>query len=128
MYSMPLAIGTMAVPTSEIRPRSGMKGKAVHIIHVYEDFLWAMGDKSEPPELESISDDEYEEEEEEEEEQGRDGAAEQDKSRPSEPAQSSDTHDVAQKMQEASIADTKSTAKQLTTNGNWMNQPSSHNI
>jgi translation initiation factor 2D len=57
----------MAVPTSEIKPRSGMKGKAVHIIHVYEDFLWSMGDKSEPPEMQDISDDGYEEEEEEEE-------------------------------------------------------------
>lgn len=51
----------MALPTSEIKPRSGMKGKAVHIIHVYEDYLWSMGDKSGPPELLDISDDEYEE-------------------------------------------------------------------
>ncbi len=28
-----------------------MKGKAVHIIHVYQDYLWTMGDKSEPPQL-----------------------------------------------------------------------------
>ncbi|KAG2231959.1 hypothetical protein INT48_001268 [Thamnidium elegans] len=41
-YSYPLAIGTMTVPTSEIKPRSGMKGKAVNIIHVYEDYLWSM--------------------------------------------------------------------------------------
>jgi translation initiation factor 2D len=53
----------MALPTSEIKPRSGMKGKAVHIIHVYEDYLWSMGDKSGPPELQDISDDEYEEDE-----------------------------------------------------------------
>lgn len=53
----------MALPTSEIKPRSGMKGKAVHIIHVYEDYLWSMGDKSGPPELLDISDDEYEEDE-----------------------------------------------------------------
>lgn len=59
----------MAVPTSEIKPRSGMKGKAVHIIHVYKDYLWSMGDKSEPLELQNISDDEYEEEEEEKEEE-----------------------------------------------------------
>ncbi|RCI04594.1 hypothetical protein CU098_011374 [Rhizopus stolonifer] len=65
-YSYPLAIGTMAVPTSGIKPRSGMKGKAVHIIHVYQDFLWSMGDKSDPPQLEHMSDDEYEEEEGEE--------------------------------------------------------------
>lgn len=58
----------MATPTSEIKPRSGMKGKAVRIIHVYEDFLWAMGDKSEPPEIHDVSDDEYVEEEEADEE------------------------------------------------------------
>ncbi|ORY95679.1 hypothetical protein BCR43DRAFT_493418 [Syncephalastrum racemosum] len=74
-YPYPLAIGTMALPTKDIRPRSGMKGKAVHIIHVYHDHLWAMGDKSEPPELETISDDEYEEEEGEDEEDGRDDAS-----------------------------------------------------
>ncbi|CAO0798618.1 unnamed protein product [Mucor circinelloides] len=110
-YSVPLAIGTMAVPTSEIRPRSGMKGKAVHIIHVYEDFLWAMGDKSGPPELESISDDEYEEEEEEEEET----AEEEQDQKPSESEQLNETNALAQKMEETSITDTKSTAKQLTT-------------
>jgi translation initiation factor 2D len=41
----------MVLPTSDIKPRSGMKGKAVHIIHVYQDYLWTMGDKSEPPQL-----------------------------------------------------------------------------
>ncbi|KAI7867020.1 hypothetical protein BDF14DRAFT_1882133 [Spinellus fusiger] len=45
------AVGTMALPTSQIKPRSGMKGKAVHILHVYQDHLWAMGDKSDPPGL-----------------------------------------------------------------------------
>ncbi|KAL9558325.1 hypothetical protein MBANPS3_000948 [Mucor bainieri] len=108
-YPMPLAIGTMAVPTSEIRPRSGMKGKAVHIIHVYEDYLWAMGDKSGPPELESISDDEYEEEEVEE---GVDGGAQQDETKPSEQEPSNDANELTQKTEQASIADTK----QLTTN------------
>ncbi|KAI7857575.1 hypothetical protein BDC45DRAFT_500145 [Circinella umbellata] len=56
-YPYPLAVGTMTLPTSEIRVRSGMKGKAVHIIHVYRDFLWAMGDKSDPPEIVDISGD-----------------------------------------------------------------------
>ncbi|KAI9489297.1 hypothetical protein BDB00DRAFT_981244 [Zychaea mexicana] len=56
-YPYPLAVGTMALPTSEIRVRSGMKGKAVHLIHVYRDHLWAMGDKSDPPETVDISDD-----------------------------------------------------------------------
>ena len=58
----------MASPTSEIRVRSGMKGKAVHIIHVYKDFLWAMGDKSDPPQVVDISgdgDEEYTDDEEE---------------------------------------------------------------
>lgn len=63
----PLAVGTMALSTSEIRPRSGMKGKAVHIIHVYQDYLWKLLDKSDPPELEHLSDGEYEDDEEEEE-------------------------------------------------------------
>ncbi|KAF7727001.1 hypothetical protein EC973_008114 [Apophysomyces ossiformis] len=66
-YPYPLAVGTMALPTSEIRPRSGMKGKAVHVIHVYHDYLWAMGDKSEPAEFQNTSDDEsYQEDETEE--------------------------------------------------------------
>ncbi|KAI8145920.1 hypothetical protein BJV82DRAFT_602744 [Fennellomyces sp. T-0311] len=56
-YPYPLAVGTMALPTSEIRVRSGMKGKAVHLVHVYRDYLWAMGDKSDPPEAVDISDD-----------------------------------------------------------------------
>ncbi|KAI9275983.1 hypothetical protein BY458DRAFT_489044 [Sporodiniella umbellata] len=55
-YLYPLAIGTMALPTSEIKPRSGMKGKAVHILHVFQDCLWSMGDKSEPPEIPQDSD------------------------------------------------------------------------
>lgn len=100
----------MALPTSDIKPRSGMKGKAVHIIHVHEDFLWAMGDKSGPPELESISDDEYEEEEDEE------GEEEQ------EHGQSKDTNVITEKMEEISIATPTAPAtansKQLTTNGN----------
>lgn len=100
----------MALPTSDIKPRSGMKGKAVHIIHVHEDFLWAMGDKSGPSELESISDDEYEEEEDEEE----DGEQEHE--------QSKITSVITEKMDKVSIANstTPVTAnpKQLTTNGN----------
>ncbi|KAI8639833.1 hypothetical protein BD408DRAFT_420803 [Parasitella parasitica] len=99
-YSTPLAIGTMALPTSNITPRSGMKGKAVYIIHVYKDFLWAMGDKSGPPELESISDDEYQEEADEEE------TTEQTK----------DTDVIVEKTQEISITpDTTTSSKQLTT-------------
>ncbi|KAG1472283.1 hypothetical protein G6F56_001634 [Rhizopus delemar] len=67
-YLYPLAIGTMVLPTSDIKPRSGMKGKAVNILHVFEDCLWAMGDKSEPPEIPQDSDSDEDESEEEEEE------------------------------------------------------------
>jgi translation initiation factor 2D len=44
----------MAVDTAKITVRSGMKGKAVNLIHVYQDFLWALGDKSDPPNLEAL--------------------------------------------------------------------------
>ncbi|KAI9323122.1 hypothetical protein BX666DRAFT_1883530 [Dichotomocladium elegans] len=48
-YDYPLAVGTMALSSRDIRVRSDMKGKAVHLIHVYRDYLWTMGDKSDPP-------------------------------------------------------------------------------
>lgn len=54
----------MALASKDIKVRSGMKGKAIHLIHVYHDALWAMGDKSDPPEMKALSDDEYEEEDE----------------------------------------------------------------
>jgi translation initiation factor 2D len=44
----------MAIDTAKIKVRQGMKGKAVNLIHVYQDFLWALGDKSNPPEIDSI--------------------------------------------------------------------------
>ncbi|KZT54753.1 hypothetical protein CALCODRAFT_438092 [Calocera cornea HHB12733] len=44
---VPLAIGTLAVPPSSLG--RGMKGKAALILHVYEDHLWEMGSKSDPP-------------------------------------------------------------------------------
>ncbi|KAI8340097.1 hypothetical protein BC941DRAFT_419368 [Chlamydoabsidia padenii] len=68
-YKYPLAVGTMATPSSSIKVRSGMKGKAVIILHVYNDFLWAMGDKSGPPDLKDISDDEYIEDSDDDEQQ-----------------------------------------------------------
>lgn len=54
----------MALASKDIKVRSGMKGKAIYLIHVYHDALWAMGDKSDPPEMKALSDDEYEEEDE----------------------------------------------------------------
>ncbi|KAI9276194.1 hypothetical protein BC943DRAFT_364395 [Umbelopsis sp. AD052] len=66
-YKYPLAVGRMALDTSNIAVRSGMKGKAVNLIHVYQDCLWAMGDKSEPPNLESIERSEDSDDEEDDE-------------------------------------------------------------
>lgn len=44
----PVAIGTAAMSGSDMF-ESGMRGKGVHMIHMYGDELWAFGDKSEPP-------------------------------------------------------------------------------
>lgn len=43
----PVAIGTAAMSGSDMF-ESGMRGKGVHMIHMYGDELWAFGDKSEP--------------------------------------------------------------------------------
>ncbi|RUS22292.1 hypothetical protein BC937DRAFT_89765 [Endogone sp. FLAS-F59071] len=50
-YPFPMAVGTIAIATSKLTPLSNLKGKAVHIIHVYKDHLWAMGTKADPPDL-----------------------------------------------------------------------------
>ncbi|KAG0202365.1 hypothetical protein BGX28_005119 [Mortierella sp. GBA30] len=73
----PLAIGTMATPGKVIASSRGSmppKGKAVHILHVHLDQLWAMGSKlelpldwSQGPQL-PMNDDEYETEDENEDE------------------------------------------------------------
>lgn len=94
----------MTVSTSEIIPRSGMKGKAVNIIHVYEDYLWSMGEKTEPPELQTISDDEYEEEEEDNVE-----------STPSPSKDDNDTPKTEGSKSADQVVETKS--KELSTNG-----------
>lgn len=78
----PLAVGTMATPSANIKVRSGMKGKAVIILHVYNDFLWAMGDKSDPPELKDISDDEYVDEGEDDDGEGDDSQQQQQENEP----------------------------------------------
>ncbi|ORZ10863.1 hypothetical protein BCR42DRAFT_333177 [Absidia repens] len=82
-YKYPLAVGTMATSSADIKVRSGMKGKAVIILHVYNDFLWSMGDKSDPPELKDISDDEYVDEDEEKDEEDNQPSEQQDHSKPS---------------------------------------------
>lgn len=83
----PLAVGTMVLPTRDIVPRSGMKGKAVHLLHVYRDYLWAMGDKSDPPDMKDMSEDEDEEEDEEQDD---------DNHRAQEPTESSTSPDAAE--------------------------------
>ncbi|KAF9283710.1 hypothetical protein BGZ68_005199 [Mortierella alpina] len=48
----PLAVGTMATPGSVIASSRGTlppRGKAVHILHVHQDQLWAMGSKIDLP-------------------------------------------------------------------------------
>ncbi|KAF9433851.1 hypothetical protein BGZ76_008895 [Entomortierella beljakovae] len=48
----PLAIGTMATPGNVIASSRGTippKGKAVHILHVHQDQLWAIGNKPDFP-------------------------------------------------------------------------------
>jgi translation initiation factor 2D len=48
----PVAVGRMAVPSSEII--EGAKGKAVVTLHTYHDALWERGSKSDPPEQVSV--------------------------------------------------------------------------
>ncbi|KZT39203.1 hypothetical protein SISSUDRAFT_1070619 [Sistotremastrum suecicum HHB10207 ss-3] len=45
--SYPLAVGTMAIPSSSLKDDT--KGKVVHLLHAYGDHLWSMGGKTEPP-------------------------------------------------------------------------------
>ncbi|KAF0384649.1 eukaryotic translation initiation factor SUI1 family protein [Gigaspora margarita] len=53
-YTYPLAVGIMCVPTNTLKPGSVKKGIAVQIIHIHQDHLWSMGDKSQPPEDEEV--------------------------------------------------------------------------
>lgn len=104
----------MALPTSEIRPRSGMKGKAVHIIHVYQDYLWKLLDQSDPPELEHLSDGEYEDEEEEEDDDDDEKNAE-------ETADSENKEEVPAKDQQQKSTEPAGTGEQkkLSVKGSW---------
>jgi len=45
--NIPLVVGTMAVPPSSLG--RGMKGKAALVLHVWQDTLWEMGSKCDPP-------------------------------------------------------------------------------
>lgn len=50
----PLAVGRMAVDADKI-DRDVTKGKAVIVIHTWNDHLWAIGSKGEPPEAVAVS-------------------------------------------------------------------------
>ncbi|XP_047237843.1 eukaryotic translation initiation factor 2D isoform X1 [Girardinichthys multiradiatus] len=52
----PVAIGQAAMSSAEMHS-SGMKGRGVSILHTYMDYLWAFGDKSNPPSLQDDDDD-----------------------------------------------------------------------
>ncbi|GJJ09213.1 hypothetical protein Clacol_003435 [Clathrus columnatus] len=48
----PLAVGMMAIDSNELRGTG--RGKAVNVLHVYEDSLWGMGSKLTPPEPQAL--------------------------------------------------------------------------
>ncbi|KAJ1948309.1 hypothetical protein IWQ62_006908, partial [Dispira parvispora] len=46
--STPVAVGLMELSTEEICTSKSNKGKAIHILHTYQDYLWKQGDQSHP--------------------------------------------------------------------------------
>jgi len=50
---VPYAIGRIAMSSTQLKmiltSPNEVKGKAVHVLHTYQDFLWEQGSKSEPP-------------------------------------------------------------------------------
>ncbi|KNC96131.1 uncharacterized protein SPPG_08518 [Spizellomyces punctatus DAOM BR117] len=52
---IPMAVGTMTVSSADIKKsRYEMRGKGVKILHTFGDYMWAHGNKSEPPELDFV--------------------------------------------------------------------------
>ncbi|KAJ3165813.1 Eukaryotic translation initiation factor 2D [Irineochytrium annulatum] len=47
----PLAVGNAVVGAEVVAGMTELKGRGVKTVHAYGDFLWASGDKSEPPEV-----------------------------------------------------------------------------
>ncbi|KAG0285733.1 hypothetical protein BGZ96_010047, partial [Linnemannia gamsii] len=99
----PLAIGTMAIPGQVLASSRGSlppKGKAVHILHVHLDQLWAMGTKPDFPAdwaqgPKAPLDDEYATSDEESGDEEEDDEA---------------ADDLTNDLQEVSISDTKGKA------------------
>lgn len=49
-YPFPLSVGSLLVAGSDlINPAFDWRGRGVKTVHFFQDFLWASGDKSEPP-------------------------------------------------------------------------------
>jgi hypothetical protein len=46
---VPIAIGIAAFDIGRLSKATGEKGKAIYIVHCYNDELWALGSKSHPP-------------------------------------------------------------------------------
>ncbi|RHZ59364.1 hypothetical protein Glove_364g27 [Diversispora epigaea] len=67
-YNIPLAVGIMNVPTNTLERGSTRKGIAVTILHISQDHLWTIGDKSLPPDMDEVQEDQSVENEEEIEE------------------------------------------------------------
>ncbi|KJA22113.1 hypothetical protein HYPSUDRAFT_55031 [Hypholoma sublateritium FD-334 SS-4] len=52
--SPPVAIGRMALPGDQLHSSTTEKGKAVHVLHTWKDYLWDMGSKKDIPESTAV--------------------------------------------------------------------------
>lgn len=46
---VPIAVGVAAFDIGRLSKATGEKGKAIYLLHCYNDELWALGSKSHPP-------------------------------------------------------------------------------
>jgi translation initiation factor 2D len=46
---VPIAVGVAAFDVGRLSKATGEKGKAIYLLHCYNDELWALGSKSHPP-------------------------------------------------------------------------------
>jgi len=51
---VPIAVGVAAFDIGKLSKAAGEKGKAVYLVHCYNDELWAMGTKQQPPSREAL--------------------------------------------------------------------------
>ncbi|XP_038127240.1 eukaryotic translation initiation factor 2D [Cyprinodon tularosa] len=104
----PVAVGKAAMSSAEMHS-SGMKGRGVCVLHTYMDYLWAFGDKSNPPSLpdedDKVEDSNHEKSEVDEKEDG-----EYDVGKGTEEQQSSDetiTDQICCGLEELSVTEKK---------------------